>query len=87
MKKPQANARAEFFAAIEKGELPLRDAVRAMRKSIGLTQAEYAKLIGIAPRIVIDLERGVGNPTLASLLKIGKPFGLELAFVRKKAGG
>lgn len=85
MKKPVANARTEFFAAIEKGALPLRDAVRAMRKSVGLTQAEYAKLIGIAPRIVIDLERGVGNPTLASLQKIGKPFGLELAFVRKRS--
>lgn len=79
--------KAELFAAIDRGELTLGAAVRMMRKSIGLTQIEYAKLIGIAPRIVIDLERGVGNPTLKSLAIIGKPFGLEVAFRRRTRAG
>jgi len=34
--------------------------------------------------VLIDFERGVGNPTLASLQAMGKPFGLEIAFVRRR---
>ena len=75
--------RDAFFAAVEAGDLTLAETVRRMRKSVGMTQVEYAKLVGIAPRVVIDLERGVGNPTLESLTKIVSPFGLELA-IRKK---
>jgi transcriptional regulator with XRE-family HTH domain len=85
MKRKPKLDRAELFAAIDRGELGLADTVRRMRASIGLTQTEYARLVGIAPRIIIDLERGAGNPTLASLQKIGRPFGLELAFRRRRA--
>jgi len=80
--KPR-DTRAEFFAAFDKGGMSLADTVRCMRKSIGMSQSDYAKLVGVAPRIVIDLERGVGNPTLRSLRKIVEPFGLELALRRK----
>lgn len=38
---------------------------------------------GITPRILIDFEKDAGNPTLATLLKIGYPFGLEVDFVKK----
>ena len=82
-KKSSTELRMALFAAIDAGELDLAATCRQMRKSIGLTQAEFAALVGIAPRIVIDLERGVANPTLASLRKLGKPFGLELVFRRR----
>jgi len=51
-----------------------------MRKVVGKTQPEYAKLIGVAERAYIDFERGVGNPTLATLKKIAKSFGLDVSF-------
>ena len=54
-----------------------------MRKIVRMTQVEYARLVGVAPRIVIDLERGVGNPTLASLEKLGRPFGLVCGWQHK----
>jgi transcriptional regulator with XRE-family HTH domain len=56
-----------------------------MRKVTGRTQAEYARLVGVAPRVLIDFERGAGNPTVATLEKILAPFGLELTVRRRRA--
>ncbi len=40
-----------FYDDLDEGRLTnLPGAVRQMRKTTGLTQAEYAKLVGIAPR-------------------------------------
>lgn len=72
--------RIQFYADVEAGKLSLQDTVRAMRKILNMTQPEFAKLIGVAPRIIIDLERSVGNPTLKTLEKIGHPFRLNLGF-------
>lgn len=68
------------------GNIDIRDATRTMRKIIGMTQAEYAKkVVKISPRILSDFERGVGNPTLDTLEKIGRPFGLKVSFLPPKA--
>jgi len=77
--------RKEFYEAFEAGELTtIAETVRRMRKVTGLTQPDYAKLIGVAPRVLIDVERGVGNPTLKTLIKIGSPFGLVPGFRRRE---
>lgn len=81
VKKTQGiEAREKFYQQLKNQELTLAETIRAMRAIVGMTQEEYAKFVGIAPRIIIDLERGVGNPTLNSLRKIGKPFRLELTY-------
>lgn len=77
--------RRAFFNDLDEGRLTsLPDTIRKMRKAIGLTQIEYAKLAGVAPRVLIDLERGVGNPTLKTLEKLAAPFGLQVGLKRKK---
>lgn len=53
-----------------------------MRKIVGMTQPKYAQLIGIAPRVLMDIERGHGNPRLDTLEKLAKPFGLRVGFVK-----
>lgn len=73
--------RAEFFAAVRSGGMSLAATVKAMRRLTGLTQPEYARLVGVAPRVLIDVERGVANPTLETLEKIGLPFGLRVGLV------
>ncbi len=77
-------ARREILEALDRNELDLRVSLKRLRRAMGLSQARYAKLIGINARVLIDFERGVGNPTLASLQAMGKPFGLEVAFVRRR---
>lgn len=80
-KKPlDLAARQKFYEQLEKGELSLAETIKAMRAIVGMTQPEYAEFVEIAPRIIIDLERGVGNPTLSTLKKIGKPFRLNIVF-------
>ena len=73
-------ARAKFYEQLANKKMSLAETIKTMRNLIGMTQPEYAKFVGIAPRIIIDLERGVGNPTLSTLKKIGKPFRLEVIY-------
>ena len=57
---------------------------------MGLTQTEYAeKVLKIYPRVLMEIEKDRGNPTLATLVKIAKPFGLRVGFVYSvsEAGG
>jgi len=63
---------------------PLSELIKNMRHITNKTQIEYAKLIGVAPRIIIDLENGKGNPTLSTLNKIARPFGYEVSFSKMK---
>ncbi|MFP4308360.1 MAG: helix-turn-helix domain-containing protein [Desulfococcaceae bacterium] len=82
--KPRRDGRRAFFESLEAGEMAdLPETVRRMRKSIGLTQTQYAKLAGVAPRVLMDLERGAGNPTLKTLEKLAAPFGLQVGLVSK----
>jgi putative transcriptional regulator len=76
--------RMQFYEDIRTNALTLPETVRRMRRVIGMTQPEYAHLVGVTPRAVIDLERGVGNPTLKTLQKLGKPFGLEVRLSRRQ---
>ena len=77
-------AKRELVEAVENHELSLGEAVRRMRKISGLSQKEYARrIVGIAPRILAEIERDEGNPTLATLNKIGRPFGYATGFVPK----
>ncbi|MBS2018207.1 MAG: helix-turn-helix transcriptional regulator [Deltaproteobacteria bacterium] len=83
-KEKRAELRTELFARADKGELDLREALRMMRKIAGRSQAEYAKLVGVSPRVLIEFERGGGNPTLETLEKMLRPFGLELTLRRRR---
>lgn len=84
--KPRKDGRRAFFDALDAGEIAdLPETVRRMRKSISLTQTEYAKLAGVAPRVLMDLERGAGNPTLKTLEKLAAPFGLRVGLLHRKA--
>jgi DNA-binding XRE family transcriptional regulator len=73
-----------LYADIEEGRLTLGQATRRMRKIVGLTQMEYAaKVLKIYPRVLMEIEKDRGNPTLETLEKIARPFGLKVGFVRR----
>lgn len=60
--------------------LSLPEACRRMRKTAGMTQPDFAKMLGIAPRSYADIERGQGNPRLDTLDKIARIFGFQVVF-------
>jgi transcriptional regulator with XRE-family HTH domain len=74
--------RRELYERIDRGDIGLVEAIRAMRKVAGKSQDEYARLVGVSPRILKEIERGLGNPTIETLRKIMKPFGLDVGVAR-----
>jgi len=78
----RAELRRVFYARVDKGDIGLVEAVKTMRKIAGKTQVEYARLVGVSPRILMELERGTGNPTLETLRKILRPFRLDVGVQR-----
>lgn len=81
-KEAARDQRAELYEAIDRGQISLRDAVKRMRKISGLTQTEFAGHRGVSAKVIKEIERGTGNPTVNTLNQIGKFFGLEVTFVR-----
>jgi DNA-binding XRE family transcriptional regulator len=74
-----------LYADIEAGRLTLGQATRRMRKIVGMTQIGYAeRVLKIYPRVLMEIERDRGNPTLETLEKIAAPFGLTVRFVKKR---
>ncbi len=72
-----------LFEKLASGAISLGDATKSMRKIVGLTQKDYAeKVLKIYPRVLMEIENDRGNPTLETLQKIAKPFGLKVGFVR-----
>jgi DNA-binding XRE family transcriptional regulator len=73
--------RRAFYDKIGRGEMTIGEAMKAMREMTGLTQAEFAAHRGVSRRVIQDIERGTGNPTVESLNSIAKLFGLQVGFV------
>ncbi|MEP7453371.1 helix-turn-helix transcriptional regulator [Phyllobacterium sp. SB3] len=63
------------------GALRLPGAVLEIRKSVGMTQEEFSKTLGLTRRQVAEIEAGTANPTLDTLDKIGRLFGFTVGFV------
>jgi DNA-binding XRE family transcriptional regulator len=74
-----------LYADLEERRLTLGQATRRMRKIVGLTQVDYAaKVLKIYPRVLMEIENDRGNPTLDTLEKVARQFGLKVAFVRER---
>lgn len=52
----------------------------ALRKLNNVTQEKLAELSGIDQAEISRLERGMGNPTEATLTALAKPLGAEIRF-------
>jgi len=81
--KADIKRRAILYDAIDRGELGFPEALRKLRRSVGKTQSEYAKLVGLSSRILKEIEQGRGNPTLKSIRKALKPFNLDITVRRR----
>ena len=77
-------ARVALYEDLDAGRLTsLADTVRRMRQVTGMTQADFAeKVAGVSKLTVAQIERGEGNPTVDTLERVGRAFGLRLGFVR-----
>jgi DNA-binding XRE family transcriptional regulator len=81
-KEARSALRSELYERVERGDLGLVEAIKMMRRIVGLSQAAYARMVGVSPRVLIDFERGRGNPTLSTVAKLLGPFNLEVTVRR-----
>lgn len=80
-------ARMEALDRAGRGGLRWPEALRVLRKSLGMTQQDFARTFRLtSQRRVWEMERGLANPTFATLERIAKPFGLTVGLVPKDKG-
>jgi transcriptional regulator with XRE-family HTH domain len=60
--------------------------VRMMRLITRKSQAEYARMCAVAPRVLAAIEAGTGTPTVETLEKLLRPFGFRVGVVRTAEG-
>ena len=60
------------------------NAIKERRKKLGINQQTLADLAGIAVNTVVAIERGEGNPQLATLLTILDTLGLQIDITLKQ---
>ena len=73
--------RNRMLDAAAAADLSLTEGVREMRAISGMTAEEFARHRGVSARVIKAIELGQGNPTVATMNRIGQFFGLEVAFV------
>ena len=73
--------RRELFELVPKARADIPQLMRIMRLIARKSQAEYARLCGVAPRVLANIESGKGSPTLETLEKLLKPFGYRIGVV------
>ncbi|MDK6077298.1 helix-turn-helix transcriptional regulator [Massilia varians] len=87
MDKAQARERRNRLLEVARSaELSLTEGVREMRAIAGMTQEEFARHREVSARVIKAIELGQGNPTVATLNRIGDFFGLQVGFVPKDRG-
>ena len=59
--------------------------LRMMRLITRKSQAEYARMCGVAPRVLTNIEGGVASPTVETLEKLLRPFGFQVGVVMRGA--
>ncbi|AXA64445.1 helix-turn-helix domain-containing protein [Pseudomonas oryzihabitans] len=70
---------------LQSGRLSLGAGVRRLRREItGFTQTDFARMARISLRTLRQLEQDEGNPTLATLQAVFRPFGLGMGVIPLK---
>lgn len=73
----------ELVRAVGAAELTWGEAVRRLRTEVaGVNQKTFAKMTKVSERTLRQLENDAGNPTLATLQAVLRPFGLTLSIRR-----
>ena len=63
----------------------LREVIKARRKVLDISQQDLAEMSGISLPTVKDIERGLANPSLSTILKLLDVLGMEIVYrVRQK---
>ena len=79
------DVKSKIADQLASGAVTLGEGLRLMRLSVGMSQAQYAEMVGVDLRVLAAVEKGEGNPRYDTLQKMGRPFGLTVSFVKQTA--
>lgn len=60
--------------------MDFREVIKNRRKVLGISQQDLAEMSGVSLPTVKDIERGVGNPSLATISKLLDVLGMEIIY-------
>lgn len=60
--------------------MELKEVMKSRRAFLNLSQQDLAELSGVSLASVKDIERGKGNPSLSTVLRILDVLGMELEY-------
>ena len=60
--------------------MSLSEVIKNRRKMLAISQQDLAEMAGIGLATIKDIERGKGNPSMATVSKILEVLGMEIEF-------
>ncbi|MCI7371480.1 helix-turn-helix transcriptional regulator [Prevotella sp.] len=60
--------------------MDLKEVMKSRRKTLSISQLDLAEMAEVSLATVKDIERGKGNPSLATVNKIIEVLGMEIIF-------
>lgn len=60
--------------------MDLKEVMKSRRKTLSISQLDLAEMAEVSLATVKDIERGKGNPSLATVNKIIEVLGMEMTF-------
>lgn len=70
--------RKQLVLQVDAGQISLGRALVMARAIVDKNQADFAKIVGVSKKVIADLERGRGNPTVETINKLFAPVGLSV---------
>ena len=68
--------------AVAQRELTLGQVLRVLRAAyLRVNRERFARMTGLSPRAIANLEADAGNPTLDTLVRVFRPLGFEIGLV------
>lgn len=58
----------------------LSEVIKNRRKTLAISQQDLAEMAGLGLATIKDIERGKGNPSMATVSKIMEVLGMEIEF-------
>ena len=82
-KTKRQNLRQDLYQRLDTDGVHLAETVKGLRKILGLSQEEFASMIGQSLATLRKIEQNTGNVTLLSVRRILERFSLELVVKRR----
>ena len=65
----------------------LKEVIKERRSVLNITQIDLAEMSGVSLANIKDIERGVGNPSMKTVMRILEVLGMEMDFHIRNING